>query len=318
MASLLVVVLVGCSGAGDLTKRATVATDGLVALLKSVQDEASAKAATGKLKSAFVDAAGAQAEVSVYLLKQVQGGNIRTAATEGVKMMETMERQVAAVTREQKRVESLRGLPVEFWSEYRIAEVEAEETAVAAVTGALGVDAADMLDEGDDPFKVVLAAFEKHGPEHVADVTITGGRYLDQEEAVERLRRLAGAAATVQVVPNDDDQMMDEEVTTVLVAPVADMQAFHDAIDFGTVADFIPERCGIVLEVPDDLAGPYAGMSEEEIAEQKRIDAEQAEAERKQREEQERMAAEQRAREEEEARRQAEEEERQRPPEPGK
>ena len=82
-----------------------------------------------------------------------------------------------------------------------------------------------------------------------------------------------------------------------MIAPVADMQAFRDSIDFGTVVDFIPERCEITLEVTEELAGPFAGMTDEERAEHERIAAEQAEYERRQAEETERQAAESRQRE---------------------
>lgn len=300
----------GCGNPGIESARKSVdAMQQLVDLLASVQDEATARAAVGKVAPVYQQFTDAYAEA---LAAAGENGEIRGLKSQVDQLEADLARLPNEIERHRKRLEALHGLPEEFWSEIRVADLKASAKLLDSIAAAAGADPS-LLMGADQSIAAVLAAYEQYGPPKVAEATIRGGRDYDREEAVERLRQLAGPAATVTVFP---DEQSGVELTAVL-APVDDMQAFHDAIDFASVADYFPERSAVILEVTEELAGPFAGMSEEEIAQRKQWEAEQAEAERQRQEEAERLAAEQRAREEEEARLRAEEEERQRPPEPG-
>ena len=306
-----IVLLVGCSGNSGMNaaQNAVKSMEQLTTLLKSVQDAPSASVAVGKIKPAFAEFSVALKEIAAY---EKEHGQVRGLKTQVSQLEQDLARLKMEMAGESQRLESLRGLPPEFWNELRMASAQLDVDLIDAMAIQAGLDPA-LAGNLKSEVEQVRVAYEQHGPERVAKVTIRGGRDFDHEEAIERLRNLAGSGATLATVADLDDT----GETNLMIAPVADMQAFRDSIDFGTVVDFIPERCEITLEVTEELAGPFAGMTDEERAEHERIAAEQAEYERRQAEETERQAAESRQREEEAERERLAEEERQRPPTPG-
>lgn len=301
----------GCGNSGvNSANRMIDSMQDVVDLLRTVQDAPSARAAIGKLQPAFDDFVVALKEVAEI---ERDGGEVRGLKTQIAQLDRDLNRATAELQRESERLEAIRGLPAEFWSEYRMAGAElavgfVEAAAIAGVADSAEVAAATAS------IQQIQTAYKTHGPEHVAEITIRGGRDYDRDEAVVRLERLAGGAAEIVLLPDSDAP----DDLNVMVAPVGDLAAFRDAIDFGTVTDFIPERGEILLEVTEDLAGPYAGMTEQQIAQQKQAEAERAEAQRQREEQLAQQEAARKKREADEAKRRAEEEERQRPPERGK
>jgi hypothetical protein len=283
---------VGCiskpTPTGSPLRRMATAMDELATLMASVQDSDSALAAVPEMKPAFqelTDAANAFATQG----QQQAGGLAGMAAA--INLGKDLQRSQLALDREFKRLDDLKGLPVEFWDVARVEVIK-----FAAVLAPMSPDAAMA-----GAISELAAMYDEMGPRKIIEVRLRNATYDPEMPAIAKLAELAGPNARTVTHGNPEDFTE----TVVSVGPVADFSSFVAKIDFGEVVEQEEAPREIIVRLPDEVVEPVVEETvveeapEEEVPE---VDPAIVEAERIAKEEAEKAAAEERRQAEQRAR----------------
>jgi hypothetical protein len=223
-----VLAAVGC-GQSPLQK-AVGSIENAATLVKSITEPNSARAAAPELNPTLTE----MADSMIAAL-----GN-EGLSTRNISAIADLTKAVQELEAETERLETLKGLPPEFWNAFRLEWYQAN----AKVYGAMGAE------PGEDPgftagVQQTATMLQTHGPERIIEFTLKNIAGGDKDAAVEKIRALAGNGA--EVASFADPESYDEWL--VAVGPVDDFDKLVAAVDFGTVTDQEKAKCEIIVEL---------------------------------------------------------------------
>jgi HEAT repeat protein len=228
---------VGCgSQSQDIeskSKRLVQDSDDMIAVLRSIRDPASADAAIPQLKDGYSRLADSIRAFfgTVQKLEGTQvSSSVKKAADEGLAAVTKSMSQAEAETR---RIESLRGLSLEFWNALRL-----ESNAMTKVI-------IDMLPAGapvqvGESLRGIADALERFGPARVVQLEFTGAAEPRVREIAGQLTSKVGTSGKVIHLGAGPKQM-------VMVAPIEDFDQFRQSIDFGAIVSVEVSQRKIVV-----------------------------------------------------------------------
>ncbi|WP_152097788.1 hypothetical protein [Lacipirellula parvula] len=246
----MLMLLVGCAqNEGVKTANELLSSmQAVTALLKSVQDPASAQVAAPKLGPAYQQMIDALNKMVAYEQKH---GQVR--ALKGT--INNLEKNVATsraeFTAECERIDSMKGLPAEFWEPMRLYNTKILFAGLQAA-GEVEAAATELISQ-------MLAMYDSIGVKNVVECGVTNVFPEDRAETIEKLRKLCGEGA--QLIEFDDPDR--PNAIMVMMGPVSDFDGMVKKIDFGQVTEQEKNRGEFELEVrfdPDPQQYPAAPL----------------------------------------------------------
>ena len=242
---------IGCGGSP--IERTVDSLQGIVDVMKTVRDPASATAAVPKLTPAYQQAIDAVKELATD--KSSGAGSITALA----ELMQRVISTIQALENETKRLDDLKGLPVEFWDVARMQTIRLA-SAMAGVQG----EGSDVALAG--AIQQVAAMHEQLGPSKIVELRLRNASQ-DPTGAINKVRDIVGP--DVQVIELTDPSDYEENVA--YLGPIDDFDALVSKLTIGEIVEH-EKACGeIIIRMPDPSPEElqYAGMSPEQIAETK-------------------------------------------------
>ncbi|WP_428308581.1 hypothetical protein [Lacipirellula sp.] len=274
---LLLAFLTGCAqNEGVKTANELLSSmQAVTAILKSVQDPASAQAAAPKLGPAYQQMIDALDKMVAYEQKNGQVRALKGTIRDLEQKVATCRAEFAA---EGERVNEMKGLPAEFWEPMRLYNAKVLLAGLRA-TGQAEPAAMEL-------FNQILAIYESIGAKNVVECGVANVFPSNRAETIEKLRNLCGDGA--QLIEFDDPD--NSNTILVVMGPVNDFDGMIKKIDFGQVTEQeknrgqfevaltpSPHQETLQAGFPGD-ATQQAGMSPHAAEAQSRAEAAQAEA----------------------------------------
>ncbi|MFZ1934685.1 MAG: HEAT repeat domain-containing protein [Thermoguttaceae bacterium] len=198
------------------------AANELADALQGIRDADSARAATDKVDRKFASLCELVSQLPAAQREQPEQGDssdVKTAA----EAIESMRTAISRVRNESERLESLPGLPVEFWKTF---DSRALDFALRAYEAA-PPSQMDTVAEPQQFTRNAKILLDKVGYEEVVKVDFVKMRLDLANKACERLQQLAPTATLYEIKSQD--------ALNVVLGPVKDFRALAAAIDFGDV-----------------------------------------------------------------------------------
>ncbi len=228
----------GCGGPPSPIQQTIDAMESCVELMEPIADANSARAAIPQIEPTFKALADATVAVNDQMKDPEQAMRLMLQAR---KVLPDLDRVTGDFEVELERLNTLKGLPEEFWNEFRVEWYHVNRAmAAASAEGDPDFDPA-LLSAMDQ----VVAMLDQHGPQRTVEFKLTSAEVGNKDAAIARIVELAGPNA--QVVSFQEPEVYDEWL--VAVAPVSDFDKLIAAVDFGNVSDQDPAKREATIEL---------------------------------------------------------------------
>jgi hypothetical protein len=216
-------------------------SDELLAITQAVRDPKTAKDAVPKLETAFPKWLASMKALFELGNKKAKEGVI--GEEEGKQFVETMKSFQGVMLKiklENKRLQTIHDLPIEFWNVARVNWISTLSIVsdVEPMKSKLPAEAIAFM-------KSLPAMMDEFGPERVVQIELPGTSNQRAREIADRLREKVGDSGKVSFLAS-------EQEISVYVAPIGDFEKFVREIDFGSVVDQDePQRRIVVQTQPE-------------------------------------------------------------------